>query len=117
MWNLALDENTELSRLGRRPTIDMNKGLLTIRSDRMDDVTFESRFFSLGHFSKFVDTNAYRINSNTITDEIESVAFQNQYSTIVLIVNSRLNEDKNVRINWASQSFQIEIPVFHLYLP
>ena len=110
MWNLALDENAEPSRLGRRPTTDMNKGLLTIRSDRMDDVTFESGFFSLGHFSKFVDPNAYRINSNTITDEIESVAFQNPDSTIVLVVNSRLNEDKNVRINWASQSFQVKIP-------
>ncbi len=111
MWNLALDENAEPSRLGRRPTADMNKGLLTIRSDRMDNVTFESGFFSLGHFSKFVDPNAYRINSTTMADEIESVAFQNPDSKIVLVVISRINEEKNVRINWASQSFQVKIPV------
>jgi glucosylceramidase len=111
MWNLALDENAEPSRLGRRPTTGMNKGLLRIISDRMDDVTFESGFFSLGHFSKFVDPNAYRINSTTMADEIESVAFQNPDSKIVLVVISRINEEKNVRINWASQSFQVKIPV------
>lgn len=110
MWNVALDQNAEPSRLGQRPADDMNKGLITIRSDRLDDVTLETGFFSLGHFSKFVDPNAYRISSNTINDEIESVAFQNPDDSIVVVVNSRLNEDKNIRIKWASQSFQAKIP-------
>lgn len=110
MWNLALDENAEPSRLGRRPSTDMNKGLLTIRQDRQDDVTFESGFYALGHFSKFVDPAAYRISSNTINDEIESVAFQNPDSTIVIVVYSRLNEDKQVRIKWGSQLVQAVVP-------
>jgi glucosylceramidase len=110
MWNLALDQNAEPSRLGRRPIKDMNKGLITIRSDKQDDVSFERGFYSLGHFSKFIDPNAYRINSNTLDDVMESVAFLNPDNSIAIVVSNRVNVERNIQIKWRSQSFEAKIP-------
>ena len=110
MWNLALDQNAEPSRLGRRPANDMNKGLITIRSDKQDDVTYERGFYSLGHFSKFVNPNAYRISSNTLNDDIESVAFLNPDSSIVVVVSNRVKSERIIQIKWRSQYFETRIP-------
>ncbi len=107
MWNIALDEHSLPALIGSDNT---NKPLLTIRSDQKDNVTFERGFFSLGHFSKFVNPNAYRINSNTFDNDIENVAFLNSDNTVVVIISSRTSETRLVKIKWKNQSFEVKIP-------
>lgn len=107
MWNVALDQNGGPSVLNDNT---VNRGLLKIRSDQIDSVTYEMGYYSLGHFSKFVDPNAYRISSNMFYNDIENVAFINPDKSIVVIVLSRTSSAKNVRIQWRNKWFEAFIP-------
>lgn len=107
MWNVALDQNGGPALAG----VDAaNRGLLTIRSDTMDSVTYNPQFYGLGHSSKFVDLNASRIDSNTFQDSMEDVAYKNPDGTIALVLSNRLSSAKTVKIQWNSQSFTYMVP-------
>ena len=110
MWNVALDQNGGPNVFNGGNVV--NRGLLTIRSDQMDSVDYEPGFYSLGHFSKFVDPNAFRISSNTFNNDIENVAFQNPDKSIVVVVSSQTNTAKNVRVQWKNKWFEALIPGF-----
>lgn len=98
-WNVALDQNSSPKLNGVDPN-GVNRGLITIRSDVNDDVKYESGYYSMGHFSKFVNPDAFVITSDSYQDYLESVAFINPDNTIVVVVSNRLKEPKNVKINW-----------------
>ncbi|WP_313641580.1 RICIN domain-containing protein [Paenibacillus sp.] len=107
MWNVALDQSGGPALAG----IDAaNRGLLTIRSDTTDSVTYNPQFYGLGHSSKFVDPNASRIDSNTFQDSMEDVAYKNPDGTIALVLSNRLSSAKTVKIQWNSQSFTYVVP-------
>lgn len=107
MWNVALDQNGGPALAG----IDTaNRGLLTIRSDTTDSVTYNPQFYGLGHSSKFVDLNASRIDSNTFEDSMEDVAYKNPDGTIALVLSNRLSSAKTVKIQWNFQSFTYTVP-------
>lgn len=107
MWNIALNQSSQPAVIDRN---NFNRGLLEINSVQMDSVTLRRGFYSLGHFSKFVDPNAYRINTNNFYNDIENVAFVNPDNTIVVIVSSRTSIQRTIRIKWRSQSFDAVIP-------
>ncbi|WP_281884628.1 RICIN domain-containing protein [Paenibacillus sp. YYML68] len=107
MWNIALDQNSGPALHGIDAT---NRGLLTIRSDTTDNVTYNPQYYGLGHSSKFVDPGAYRVNSNTFQDNMESVAYRNPDGSIALILSNRLTSAKTVKIQWGSQSFTYQVP-------
>jgi len=107
MWNVALDQNGGPVLAGVGNT---NRGLLTIRSDVNDSVTYNSQYYGLGHSSKFVDPGALRIDSNTYQDSMENVAYHNPDGSIVDILSNRLTSSKSVKIQWGSQSFTYQVP-------
>ena len=106
MWNVALDQDSNPSVIGG---YNGNRGILTIRSDQMDSVQYETGFYALGHFSKFVDPNAYRINSNTFDDVIENVAFLNPDNTIAVIVYNKKRQNNDVKVQWRNMSFTVTV--------
>jgi glucosylceramidase len=108
MWNVALDQNGGPNVFNGQNTV--NRGLLTIRSDQMDSVTYEMGFYSLGHFSKFVDPNAVRINTNTFNNDMENVAFLNPDKSIVLCVSSQTSTSRTVRVQWRNKWFEAVVP-------
>ena len=108
MWNVALDQNGGPNVFDGKNTV--NRGLLTIRSDQMDSVTYEMGFYSLGHFSKFVDPNAFRINTNTFYNDMENVAFLNPDKSIVLCVSSQTSTSRTVRVQWKNKWFEAVVP-------
>jgi glucosylceramidase len=67
-------------------------------------------YYTLGHFSKFIDPNAYRINTNTFNGDIENVAFLNPDKTIVIVVSSRTATTRTVRVQWRNKWFDASIP-------
>jgi glucosylceramidase len=66
-------------------------------------------YFSLGHFSKFVEPNSYRIQSNTFENQLESVAFLNPDKSIVVIISNRESGQKRVKIQWNVKSFEVDL--------
>ena len=109
MWNIALDQNSA-PKIGQSSTSNNpNRGLITIRSDTKDSVKYEIGYYSLGHFSKFVDPNAYRIQSNSFENQLESVAFINPDKSIIVIVSNRENGEKRVKFQWQLKSFEVSL--------
>lgn len=66
-------------------------------------------YFSLGHFSKFVEPNSYCIQSNTFENQLESVAFLNPDQSIVVIISNRESGQKRVKIQWNVKSFEVDL--------
>ncbi|WP_448375921.1 glycoside hydrolase family 30 protein [Fervidobacterium sp.] len=92
-WNIALDEK-------RGPTILSNstcRGLIEV-NQKTGEVKYNLDYYVLGHISKFVLPGAYRIDSYTYQDKLESVAFENPDGTKVLIVSNRANTSKHMKV-------------------
>lgn len=109
-WNIALDENGGPDyyydvNQGHDST---NRGLITISSDGTWDYNVD--YYTLGHVSKFVDPGAYRIDSTSLDNNIETVAFQNPDNSIILVMANLLSEDQSVKICWGNQMFNYNLP-------
>ncbi|OEU83740.1 MAG: hypothetical protein BA873_14130 [Desulfobulbaceae bacterium C00003063] len=108
LWNLALDINH-----GPRivePSGDC-RGLVTINQSTQT-MEIEPEYYSLGHFSKFVDPCAYHIESNTYDDQIETVAFQNPDGAKVLVaLNASWSEPNDFDVQWDGKYFSYSLPI------
>ena len=106
LWNLALDENGEPHQGG----CEGCRGVVTINQTGV--VTYNVEYYAIGHFSKFVDPGAYRIQSVHCSGQLESVAFQNPDSSIVLVVLNpdETTEKKVFDVLWNGHHFSYPLP-------
>lgn len=107
LWNAALDENDQPAILGPDNT---NHGMVTIRSDRLDDVSYTVQYYFLGHLSKFVRPGATRVKSPSWIGSIETVAFVNTDGARSLVVANRNHIAKEILVKWGSKSFRYTVP-------
>jgi glucosylceramidase len=104
-WNLALD-------LGQGPT---NGGCTTCFGTVAIDVsngnvTYNSEYYALGHASKFVRRGALRIQSTSITDSIETVAFRNPDGGKVLVAFNAGAASVAFHVRWNGKTFAYTLP-------
>ena len=62
-----------------------NRGLITINTDT-NSWDYNVDYYTLGHISKFVDPGAQRIDSTSLDNNIETVAFKNPDGSKVLVL-------------------------------
>lgn len=106
LWNIALDQNNGPSLLSN----SINYGMLRIRSDAQDQVTYNNQYYAMGHLSKFVVPGAYRVDTNTYANSLDNVAFQNPDGSKVLVVANSENQNQTFKARWGNQSFTYTIP-------
>ncbi|MNC38706.1 O-Glycosyl hydrolase family 30 [compost metagenome] len=112
LWNAALDQKDGPALLA---AYNSNKGMVTIQnsdnsnSNPENTITYTKQYYLLGHFSKFVVPGAYRIQTNTSSD-LKNVAFKNPDGSKVVVAYNPQNAAKNVKIQWGSQSFVVNVP-------
>ncbi len=105
MWNMVLDEKKGPQNGG----CDICFGLITINTCSNGEPYIETEYYVLGHFSKFVDRGASRIESTT-SEDLKTVAFKNQDHSIVLIVlNNNDTNPKPFDVQWHDQHFSYEL--------
>ncbi|MFQ9509457.1 MAG: glycoside hydrolase family 30 beta sandwich domain-containing protein [Lachnospiraceae bacterium] len=61
-------------------------------------------YYTLVHFSKFVEPGAVRIDSTSLDGNIETVGFKNPDGSKVLVLTNLLNSAQNIKIRWGNQS-------------
>ncbi|MCZ8522468.1 MULTISPECIES: glycoside hydrolase family 30 beta sandwich domain-containing protein [Paenibacillus] len=105
-WNIALDQNNGPSLLAN----SINYGMIKIRSDAMDQVSYNQHYYLMGHFSKFVVPGAYRIDTPSYDGSLENVAFKNPDGSKVVVAYNRTSASQNVKIKWGKQAFTSSIP-------
>lgn len=86
-----------------------NYGMVTI-DPKTKDIAYRPEYYTLGHISKFVYPDAYRIESNQYDGEIENIAFKNPDGSLVLVVSNRLSKEQTINVKWNSKEFLHKIP-------
>ena len=79
-WNMLLDEQGGPNHVGNFCDAPV------IADTRNDQITYESSFYYLGHFSRFIRPGAVRIGSSCYTHRLETTAFKNKDGRIVVTV-------------------------------
>ena len=105
-WNMALDQNNGPSLLGN----STSRGVLTIRSDRNDAVTWNVDYYALGQSSKFIESGSVRVESNDYRDRLENVAYHNPDGTVAVVMYNWWNSEQQFTINAGGKRFRHTIP-------
>lgn len=107
-WNMALDPNGN-PNLGTANSCTTCRGVVTIDQSN-GNVTYNSDYYGLGQFSKFVQPGAYRVNSNSFgSGNIEDVAFQNPDGSNVLVVYNG-GSSNTFQVEWNNEAFSYTLP-------
>ncbi|MFK7813047.1 MAG: glycoside hydrolase family 30 beta sandwich domain-containing protein [Maribacter sp.] len=103
-WNILLDETGGPNHVG-------NLCFAPIHADlRTNELIYTPSYYYLGHFSKFIKPNAYRISTTTSRSTIESTSFRNEDGTIVTVVMNITDQPIAYKIFVADAEVSIEIP-------
>ncbi len=108
-WNLALDQNGG-------PTVQHGctncRGVVTIDdSTSTAVVTRNVEYYVLGHLAKYVQTGAYRIESNTFgSGNVEDVAFKNPDGSIAVLVFNGASTPSQFSLNWKGKTASYTLP-------
>ena len=85
-WNLLLDENGGPNHVGNYCSAPI---LADTRNDR---VMFQSSYYYIGHFARFVRRGAERILCATTHEALEATAFRNPDGGVAVVVLNRTDE-------------------------
>ena len=98
-WSLAQDQNYNPNLGGCNTCI----GLVTVNSSS-GAVTYNTDFYTLGHFSKFVLPGAARVYSAN-ANGVVSAAFKNPDGSKALVAFNDTTGSKTFQVQWGGQSF------------
>ncbi|MFN7252660.1 MAG: glycoside hydrolase family 30 protein [Anaerobacillus sp.] len=93
-WNIVLDENGGPNHVGNYCDAPI------IADTKTDEIHYNSSYYYIGHFSKFIKPGAKRIGLTLNNENIAATAFKNNNGEIVLVV---LNETE------LGQSFTVQV--------
>jgi glucosylceramidase len=109
MWNMDLDQNSG-------PTVQNGcndcRGVVTIDDSVTPSVVTKNvEYYVLGHLAKYVQTGAYRIDSNTFgSGNVEDVAFKNPDGSIAVLVFNGSQEASTFSLNWKGKMVSYTLP-------
>ncbi|QFT90404.1 Glucuronoxylanase XynC precursor [Bacillus sp. THAF10] len=103
-WNLVLDMQGGPNHVGNYCDAPI------IVDTEQDDVHFNSSYYYIGHFSKFIKPGAKRIAHETELEEVSLVAFRNEDESIAVVL---LNETEMAK----ETSLELEGNVMNLAIP
>jgi len=108
LWNLALDQNSGPQNGGCANC----RGVVTVDAGASPpQITRNVEYYVLGHFGKFVQPGAYRIDSNTYgSGSLEDVAFSNPDGSIVLLVLNAASGSSTFAVTWNGGNFTDTLP-------
>ncbi len=106
LWNLALDESAGPKNGGCKNC----RGVLKLT--RSGAIIKNVEYYMLGHFSKYVDTGAQVIATNSLPSAIENVAFRNPDGSKVLVVfnSSGTGSEQLITVAVGAKNFSYSIP-------
>jgi glucosylceramidase len=109
MWNMALDQTGG-------PTVEHGctdcRGVVTIDTTSSPaTVSRNVEYYVLGHLSKYVQTGAYRIQSNSFgSRNVEDVAFKNPDGSIAVLVYNAASSPSQFSLNWKGKTASYALP-------
>ncbi len=103
-WNIVLDQRGGPNHVGNFCDAPV------IIDTRTGEVRFQSAFYYIGQFSKFVQPGAYRIASNGGPTALQSVAFINPDGSVVTVVLNETDLAVGFTLSVEGESLSCTIP-------
>ena len=85
-WNMVLDER------GGPNHVDNLCDAPVIADTTRNDLYYQSSFYYMGHFSKYIRPGAVRLGHSVTTDALEITAFRNPDGSIAVVVMNRTDD-------------------------
>jgi glucosylceramidase len=92
-WNLLLDTTGGPNHAGNYCSAPILADTTT------GELHYQSSYYAIGHFSRFIQPGARRILCATSHDEIEAAAFRNPNGQIAVVLLNRSDEQGLVTLN------------------
>jgi glucosylceramidase len=92
-WNLVLDETGGPNHVGNFCSAPI------IADTRKDQLIFQSSYYYIGHFSRFIRPGAQRILCATNRDDLEATAFANPDGTLAVVVLNRTDTERHYALS------------------
>ena len=86
-WNLTLDETGGPNHVGNLCSAPI------LCDTRTDEVLFQSSYYYLGHFSRFIRPGAERVLCASTRDNLEATACQNEDGEVAVVVLNRSDKE------------------------
>ena len=105
MWNLILDQH-DSPHLGG---CDNCRGVLTYNTET-GEIKRNIEYYAFGHISRFVRTGAKRIASTSGIDGIDTVAFENEDASKVLLICNSAVVAHTITVEYDGKRFAYTLP-------
>jgi glucosylceramidase len=103
-WNIVLNEQGGPNHVGNYCDAPI------IANTQTGEVVYESSYYYIGHFSKYIRPGARRIASTKYTDLLETTAFKNVDGTIAVVVMNRTDRELPYALRCRDQLAETSIP-------
>ncbi|WEK55057.1 MAG: glycoside hydrolase family 30 protein [Candidatus Cohnella colombiensis] len=103
-WNIVLDEQGGPNHVGNYCDAPI------IADTTTDSITYQSSYYYIGHFSKYIRPGAVRVGCSKYTDKLETTAFKNIDGTLAVVVLNRSDEDETYILSHLSELAEVTIP-------
>ncbi len=77
---------------------------------KKDEVHYNSSYYYIGHFSKFIKPGARRIGSQTLSNRIFATAFENINGETVAVLMNGNDREEEVSISLGGKSMMLVLP-------
>ncbi len=101
-WNLVLNEKGGPNHVGNYCDAPI------ITDTNEDKIHYNSSYYYIGHFSKFIKPGARRIAWNSELDDLDITAFENSDGSIALVVMNETERDHKFILKEGSSGVEIE---------
>jgi len=93
LWNLALDTQDGPQNGGCTNC----RGVVTV--DGTDSFTLNEEYYMIGHFSKFIDKDARRVDAKSTSPNLLTGAYLNPDGSLVIVAHNKTNADMLIQVD------------------
>ncbi|ASF40702.1 glucosylceramidase [Halobacillus halophilus] len=103
-WNLVLNEQGGPNHVGNYCDAPI------IADTERDVVHFNSSYYYIGHFSKYIRPGAKRVKVNSSAESLSLTAFKNNPNEIIVVLLNETEEDQSTKIEMQDYYSEVHLP-------
>ncbi|MBE6072082.1 MAG: glucosylceramidase [Clostridium butyricum] len=108
-WNIALDETGGPNHVGNLCDAPV------IINTKEKKINYNSSFYYIAHFSKFIKPNAIRVESSVTGEKICALSCINEDNTLCVVVMNENDENKIVEMSIDNEMYIVELKAHSIY--
>ncbi len=103
LWNLALDQADGPQNGGCTNC----RGVVTVNNE--NSYTLNEEYYMIGHFSKFIDKDARRIDAKSTSNNLLTSAFINPDGSVIVVAHNKTNTDMLIQVEIDGHTFNYSL--------